>query len=256
MLRAAALVPPTALLVLPEADPALDDARAEARAAVATLVGAAARRVVVVSPGRFAGVAGVLHPTLRAAGIPDERSGLGSVVLGVPRAEPTAPTGRPPAAGSAPVPVDDVAAAVGLALLAAAGWTGQVEVLGSGGTEATALRETGRRLAEDDVALLLVGGLSARRGPDAPLAEDPRAAQVDSAIAADLRRLGGPVDPVARGRLADLDPALARDLAISAFAPWQVLLGALDAGAADLRADLRVSVPAGATYAIATWARP
>ncbi len=140
-----------------------------------------------------------------------------------------------------------------LALLAELGWAGPVEVVLVAGSDAAALRELGRDLAAEDVALLLVGGLSARRGPEAPLAEDPRAAEVDSRVAQDLERLGRPGDGGAAERLAALDPGLARELAISAWAPWQVLLGAIAGDGPVLRAEARVSVPAGATYAVVGW---
>ncbi|WP_034224060.1 hypothetical protein, partial [Actinotalea ferrariae] len=77
-------------------------------------------------------------------------------------------------------------------------------------------------------------------------------------------------DPAGAARLADLDPALAAALAVSAWAPWQVLLGAAgtqDDGAkgggtvddGGLRRPLRgswllSSVPLGTTYLVAHWA--
>lgn len=264
MLRAAALIPPTCLLVLPSAPAAFDDVRGEARAAVARLVGCGARRVVVLVPRAPAPAAddrpvggsssvlasGAMRPSLRAAGIPDSRSGLLDVVVGVP--EP----GHEAAGGAGgPTVVDDVPGALALALLAAAGWAGPVEVVAVGGLDAPALREQGRLLGRDDVALLLVGGLSARRGPDAPLAEDPRAPEVDAVIGADLARIGRPGDAGAHARLASVDPVLATELAISAWAPWQVLLGALETDGPRLDPAATVSVPAGATYAVIGWER-
>ena len=66
------------------------------------------------------------------------------------------------------------------------------------------------------VGAVLLGGGSARRGPHAPLAQDPRAAEADAALEAWLATLdpGGP---------AGLDDALAAELAISALGPARVL---------------------------------
>ncbi len=173
--------------------------------------------------------------------------------------------------GSGDEVVDDVPAAVALALLADAGWTAAVEVLAVAEGEAPALHRVGRELATDDVALLLMGGLSARRGPDSPLAEDPRAAAFDEAVAADLAltgrgpRSGAPAttqhDATGAGsareeaahRLAAVDLTLAQALAVSAWGPWQVLLGALATPGPAMDATVSVSVPAGATYAVAGW---
>jgi len=226
--------------------------RDDVRAAVAQIVAAGAERIVVVVPGDAAWGRDVLqglHPTFRAAGIDDERSGLTGVVVGATLAG----SGTPPVD---PLPVDDVPAAIGLALLADASWGGAVEVVGTQGEQAVALRRLGTLLAEDDIAILLVGGLSARRGPDAPLAEDPRAAAVDEAILADLSRLGTSDQDAAVARLAGMDAALAEALAISAWGPWQVLLGALTAAGGDgpaMRAAVSAGAPAGATYAVALW---
>lgn len=264
MLRAAALIPPTALLVLPSVPVAFDAVRRDARVAVERLVGSGAPRVVVLVPWANCGApgdptgggpvsalaSGTMHPSLRAVGIDDVRSRLVDVVVGA-AAGGDVPGSRP----GAPTVVDDVPGAVALALLAAAGWRGQVEVVAVGGDDAEALRGHGRLLGQDDVALLLVGGLSARRGPDAPLAEDPRAEGVDGVIAHDLLRIGRPGDIDASARLTEVDPALARELAISAWAPWQVLLGALETDGPELGAVMSVSVPAGATYAVVGWER-
>ncbi len=70
----------------------------------------------------------------------------------------------------------------------------------------------------------MLGDGSARRGPKAPGHFDERAAAFDAAVekavrAGDLRAL------------LDLDPALARDLMATGRQAWQVLAGALRAGA-------------------------
>jgi hypothetical protein len=241
VLVAAALVPPTALLVpgASGATPVLGTERAAAVAAVTALRGARPDVVVVVAPCRDAPShrTGRLRPTLAAAGIEDAR-------LGWP---PRPSYGRGPA-----VPVEDVAAAVGLLLLDRAGWTGPVEVAGVGAAPAPELHRTGADLVADRAAaLLLVGGLSARRGPDGPLAPDERAAVADDAAIADLTDLG----PAARRRLAEVPAQLADELATSAWAPWQVLLGALpdDAAAPARTTRHHVGAPFGATYASLSW---
>ncbi len=252
MLVAAALVPPTALLVpgASGATPVLGVERAAAVAAATAVRAARPDVVVVVAEGRGPGrhVPGRLQPSLAAAGVDDARLGWA----------PRASYGR----GRATV-VEDVAAAVGLLLLDRAGWTGPVElatVAGpAGGADPAQLRSVGARLVVGrPTALLLVGGLSARRGPDGPLDTDERAAVVDDAAVSDLADLG----PAARSRLAAVPAVLAVELAISAWAPWQVLLGAVDAPepapaaeSAPVPTTVRhhVSAPFGATYATLSW---
>jgi len=244
VLVAAALVPPTALLV-PGASgttPVLGVERAAAVAAATAVRVARPEVVVVVAPGREPGrhVVGRLHPTLAASGLDDARLGWA----------PRASHGRGPA-----LVVDDTAAAVGLLLLDRAGWTGPVELATVGVAEPVDLQATGARLvAGRSVALLLVGGLSARRGPDGPLETDPRAAVADDAAVRDLTDLG----PAARARLAAVPAQLAVALATSAWAPWQVLVGAVDApdGAPEtppVTVRHHVSAPFGATYASISW---
>ncbi len=238
MLVAAALVPPTALLV-PGASggtPVLGVERSAAVAATTALRAAQPDVVVLVAPSRDAPVhtTGHLHPSLAAAGVDDGCLGWA----------PRATYGRGPA-----ILVDDVPAAVGLLLLDRAGWTGPVELAGVGLAPAEELRTIGTRLVADRAtALLLVGGLSARRGPDGPLASDERAAVLDDAMVSDLSDLGD----AARSRLAAVSPQLALELAISAWAPCQVLLGAVpDEPPAAVRHH--VSAPFGATYACLSW---
>ena len=250
MLVAAALVPPTALLVpgASGATPVLGVERAAAVAAATALRAARPDVVVVVAPGRDAGrhAVGRLHPTLAAAGLDDARLGW----------TPRATYGRGPA-----VLVDETAGAVGVLLLDRAGWTGPVELVTVGMAEPAALQALGARLVSGrSTALLLVGGLSARRGPDGPLETDERAALVDDATVSDLGDLG----PAARSRLAGVPPQLAVELAVSAWAPWQVLVGAVEAsdgspttGAPTTGAPTtvrhHVSAPFGATYATFSW---
>lgn len=247
VLVAAALVPPTALLVPGSSGmgPVLGVERAAAVAAATALRAAQPEVVVVVAPSRDAPVrvSGRLHPSLAAAGIDDAR-------LGWP---PRATYGRGPA-----VLVDDVAAAVGLLLLDRAGWMGPTEVAGVGMAPVPDLRNTGVEIVTGrSTGLLLVGGLSARRGPDSPLAPDERAALLDDATVDDLGDFG----PGARERLGAVPAKTALELAISAWAPWQVLLGAVGAGpegpgGVDERPAAvvhHVSAPFGATYVSLSW---
>lgn len=240
---AAALVPPTALLVpgVSGATPVLGVERAAAVAAATAVRAARPDVVVVVAEGRGPArhVTGRLHPSLAASGVDDARLGWA----------PRASYGR----GRATV-VDEVAGAVGLLLLDRAGWTGPVELAGVGHADPAELHDLGARLVADrSAALLLVGGLSARRGPDGPLDTDERAAVVDDAAVSDLADLG----PAARARLAAVPARLAEELAISAWAPWQVLLGAVDGEPAPAAAPTtvrhHVSAPFGATYATLSW---
>jgi hypothetical protein len=236
VLVAAALVPPTALLVPGAAGRAdvLADERATALDAVRILVDAGPEVVVVVPPGTGPVALGRLRPSLAAAGVDD------AALDWSPRPTRGAGRGRR---------VDDVAAAVGLLLLDHAGWGGPVEVLPAPPTDGATLRMRGDELANGArrVALLLVGGLSARHGPDGPLATDERASSVDAAVLADLIDLDGP----ARSRLAGVPAHLAGVLAISAWGPWQVLVGAAPGNPASV--THHASVPFGAAYAILAW---
>lgn len=245
MLVAAALVPHSALLVpgAAGATQVLDVERAAAVAAVADLLVAGPEVVVVVAAGPGEHLTGRLQPSLAAAGIDD-------TWLGWP-ARPTA------GAGGVRI-VRDVGASVALHLLGAAGWAGPVEVLTVPPEDGPGLRALGGDVAAGRrTGLLLAAGLSARRGPGSPIPPDERAAAVDDAVLADLVDLGA----AAAGRLAAVPP----DLAVSAWAPWQVLLGAVGpvgpdgpdeprGGPAPLRGDLRlVGAPFGATYAVLVW---
>lgn len=229
MLVAAALVPHTALLVpgaAGAADP-LDTVRSASLAAIHELTAASPDRVVVVAPqppGSPRLLSGSLRPSLAAAGIDDDALGWD------PRSE-GAPHDDGPRSDLGNVEVNPgVGASVALLLLRAAGWTGPVSAVTVATEDAAGLRDLGAELVvgAERVALVLAATLSARRGPDAPLPTDPRASTVDDAVLADLADLGS--HSVAR--LAAVPAELARDLAISAWGPWQVLLGALREGAA------------------------
>ena len=169
--------------------------------------------------------------------------------------------------------VDGPAAATALLLLAHAGWTGPVTLVDvaapgggtppgggaqpGGGTlpagvdRAAGLAALGRGLTTgpDRVGVLVAGSLSARRGPAAPLAEDERAGAVDAAMLAALADAG----PDARTRLAGLGPRLAAELAVTAWAPWQVAVGAVPDGATPRAAVHHTAAPFGVTYVVASW---
>lgn len=258
MLRAAALVPETVLLVPGAAGRAhvLDAERAAAVEAVARVVHAEPARLVVVAPGRRAtSYTGPLVPSLAAAGLAQDALGW--------------PVGPSPHAAASPTPLTEVAAALGVLLVQRAGWTGDVEVLIAAGEDARALRGRGAGLAQDDVGLVVVGSLSARHGPDAPLPDDPEAAEVDATLLADLAR-----GAAGLRRAADLPAGRAAALAIGAWAPLQVLAGAagvhddvtVAAGPDGAQPDpapagvllaevLHASVVQGACHAVATWVR-
>jgi hypothetical protein len=244
VLLTAVLVPETALLVPGAAGSAdvLFEERSAVLGALRDLVAAGPSRVVVVaSAPRSVALTGPLRPSLTAAGID------GGSTWAAP-------------AGDA-VEVTDVGPAVALLALAAAGWSGETSVLLVGPEPGALLTATagledlgvpggrGRREAEH-VGLVLVGSLSARRGPGAPLPEDERAPATDDAVLRDLLDLG----PEARARLAAFPATLAEELAISAWAPWQVLVSVVDADVRRWRGELRlVSAPLGATCAVIEW---
>lgn len=254
MLVAAALVPETVLLLPGAAGSAsvLPDERAAAAQAVRSLLDAHPERVVVVvtSPGASTTrlLADPVRPSVGGAGVPHAVLGSSSAHDG--------PRGRD---GATLVP--DVGASVLVALLRASGWAGAVDVLlladDDDGAEPRAADPTRTDpalgapavpLGPGRTALLLGGSLSARHGPDGPLPDDPRAPEVDRALARDLAAADGP----ARARLAAFPAADARALAISAHGPWRVLLRA--ARDLDLRGHLLLeSAPSGAAYAVLAW---
>ncbi len=249
VLDIAALVPDTALLVpgAAGASEVLTDVRTAAVAAVTELVDAGPARVVVVAPGTADRMRpGPFRPSLAAAGIDDA-----ALAWVAPPAHPEV----------TPTTVHGPAAAVALLLLARAGWTGPVTLVEVAGPGEEALTVAPGRAAElaalgsgvvgglERVGVVVAGSLSARRGPDAPLPQDPRAAAVDGGMLADLADGG----PDARGRLAVMAPDLARDLAVTAWAPWQLVIGAVGRRTAVRAAVHHVSAPLGATYVVATW---
>lgn len=237
MLVAAALVPETALLVPAaggRADP-VPDVRSAALEAVRGLVAPPAEQVVVV-PGAATAALRVL-----ARGSAGARRALSDGLAG---AGVRGPVDGAASDGAAV----DVAGAVALHLLAAVGSPAPAHVVPDPAAAAA-------MVAQRPSALLLMGSLSARRGPDGPLPDDPRAAAVEDALVDDLLRL----DRAARSGLAALDEALLDDLAVSAHRPLRALLVAADAreqaGAGVLAGELlHRSAPFGATYVVVRWA--
>lgn len=241
MFLGAALVPDTALLVpgaggTADAGAVLRDAALSAVEQVARDAVAASGVVVVVAPGRrHREVVGAVRASLGGAGIPDGALGW------------------PPAGGEG-LPRAGVSASVGILLLAQLGLRPArvLEVTADqGAPEGTGalLRGAGSALVERaPTALVVVGSPSGRHGPDAPLPDDPRAPAYDDAVLADLADAG----PRARARLVALDPALAAELAVTGWAPWQVLAGAARTTPVVVGL-LRRTVLAGATHAVLTW---
>ncbi|MBU5422658.1 hypothetical protein KQI48_08275 [Cellulomonas hominis] len=227
MSPAVVFLPDTALLV-PGAAGRADPAAALREAAVAAVreaSGVTDGPVLVVAPARRAGT--LTHPVA---------TGLGAAGLAAPSG-PDRPAARA-----------DVPASVALVLLRAAGVSAPVDVV-----------EVPRAAAEVPVLppgaalLVVVGSPSARQGVDAPLAEDPRAAEVDAALLAGLA--GGPA--ALASALVALGPRDAAALAVSGWAPWSAALAAL--GDEPVRVAAHVpAVVAGAPHCVTAWlpARP
>jgi hypothetical protein len=101
-------------------------------------------------------------------------------------------------------------------------------------------------LAEaEDVALLVMGDGSARRGPTAPGYVDPRAAPFDEAVIAALRA----GDAAA---LAALDPVLGEAVLAAGVRAWRAAGRLLDGGSYDAEV-LYADDPYGVSYVVATW---
>jgi hypothetical protein len=222
-------LPDTALLV-PGAGGAADPAAGLRAAALAALSAVdAGERVLVVAPGRRSRV--LPHPVglgLGAAGL-DGAAGL---------------EGAAPAA--AHLDRADVAASTALVLLRAAGVRRPVDVVEL--TRTTPDHVPPPRSGADVGLLVVVGSLSARHGPDAPLADDPRAPAADAALLAAL----GTGPPALADALDALGADGARDLAISAAGPWRSALRLIPDGAVEV-AVTHAEVLAGAQHAVAAW---
>lgn len=245
MLITVALVPDVAVLVPGAAGDAevLADVRAAALGAVAAVQAERPERLLVVAPGDREELWTGRRPSLAAAGIADAWVAPGWGIA-ADDARPRLP----------------VAASVGVALLhrsapEGAGPPDPVVLTVPADLSPARCRERGRDLAgPGSLGMVVVGSGSARHGPDGPLADDARAADVDAQLVADLADAG----PEARARLAGLDPGLARELAVTGRAPWQVLVGAIEAAAGRSAGGVRsellaASAPFGAQYVVAAW---
>ncbi len=251
-------VPDTALLVPGAAGRAvvLSELREQAVAALAEAVGNRPGRVVVIAPGsadRY--LAAPVTTGLGAAGIPERVVGGGTGSGARP--------GAPAPGGGRPRPSRaDVAASAALVLLGLAGSAPDVvdgvDVLevGRRSTDGAALRRHGVELAEPAPAtVVVVGSLSARHGPDAPLPDDPRAAAVDARLLAALQTGERELTAV----LDDLGAGVATELAVSGWGPWQVASGlvaawsAARAGATSCGRLHGHGTPFGAQHAVASW---
>lgn len=250
MITAAALCPWPPLLVreLTGADPVLPELRDACGAAVAALLSGRPERVAMVAPGSST-------TTWPADGR------LNVAAFGGIPASPVSDICRPetgdrvsdicsPAAGTGVKyerPALPPAAGIGAYLLDQASYRGPRVIWTVSQDEAPAgCAKLGAELAAAGprTALLVLGDGSARRGPKAPGAFDPRAgafdAEVERAVrAADLEAL-----------LA-VDPALARELMATGRPAWQVLAGAL-AGTAPTAEVRYADDPFGVMYLVAS----
>jgi len=207
----ALFVPETALLV-----PGVAGRAEELRTVREASIGAA-QRLVAGAPARVVVVGPAPRPrTADAASLCASLAPLGVAERHLGWPAPCTLAGCPEHLG-APPDVDAVAApatAVGLRLLAAAGWTGPTTVV-----EVAPFPVTDDAVDLAGADLLVLGSLSARREDASPRAADPRAIPTDTALAADL---AAPA-PAALARLGDLDTALADELDITGAGPWRLV---------------------------------
>jgi hypothetical protein len=228
VLSAVVLLPDTVLLVpggAGRADPA------------AGLRAAAVEALRAADPGPDGRVL-VLAPATRDREL-THPVGVGLGAAGLP-----GPAGRADAV--APWSRADVPASTALVLLDLAGCRAPVDV--------RELARSGGSTTADDTGtattLVVVGSPSARHGADAPLAEDPRAPEVDARLLAALA--DGPAALAAA--LDALGPDAARELAVSGWAPWRAALGLLAAERTPVQAvTCTTAVVAGAQHAVARW---
>ncbi len=235
MITAAALCPWPPLLVreLTGADPVLPELRDACAAAVAALLTDGPDLVAVVAPGPVTAACPADGRLNVAAFGGDRVSDICSPAAGtgVGYARP----GLPPAAG------------IGAYLLDQAGYPGPRVIWTVSEDEPPAgCRKLGADLAATSqrTALLVLGDGSARRGPKAPGAFDPRAAAFDASVERAVR--AADLDA-----LLAVDPALARDLMATGRPAWQVLAGAL-AGTAPAAHVRYADDPFGVRYLVAS----
>ncbi|WP_263119369.1 hypothetical protein [Cellulomonas sp. RIT-PI-Y] len=258
------LLPDSALLV-PGASGALADPLGEARSAALQVLQQVPRHgtALVIAPGRRARVlSGPFGDGLAAAGIG------GTAVRRRP--EPV-DDGRPEEGTVVRAAVPGVGAAAALALLRLTGHepdrTATVLEVAPGGVPAppdpdSAIVDPGGAaeqpepdvpgLPSDPRLVVVVGSLSARHGPDAPLPDDPAAIAVDVALLTALAAGPRALAEVLRDlRLPESDR-----LAITGGRPWRAALSLLarDGALPDADAELLWSgAPGGAQHAVARW---
>ena len=244
MIIAAALCPWPPLLVreLTGADPVLPELRDACAAAVAALLSGSPGRVVVVAPGTattswpadgrlnvaaFGGLAAASQdPASPISGLGSPEAGdPSSGLCGPDPGGPQSGIGRPPAGAGVREsrPALPPAAGMGAYLLDLAAYRGPRVIWTVGEDETPAdCRKLGAELAAGGqrTALLVLGDGSARRGPKAPGAFDPRAAAFDAGVERAVREAD-------LDALLAVDPALARGLMATGRPAWQVLAGAL-----------------------------
>jgi hypothetical protein len=204
--------PPLLVRELTGADPVLPELRDVCAAAVAALLADRPELVAVVAPGPATS-------TWPADGR------LNIAAFGGGPAKPVSDICRPPAGAGVGYgrPALPPAAGIGAYLLDQAGYQGPRVIWTVSEEEPPAgCRKLGAELAAAGprTALLALGDGSARRGPKAPGAFDPRAAAFDAEVERAVR------DADLDALLA-IDPALARDLMATGRPAWQVLAGAL-----------------------------
>jgi hypothetical protein len=118
---------------------------------------------------------------------------------------------------------------------------------GAPGVVVTGAADGAALVADQDLALLVLGDGSACRDLKAPGYLDERAAPYDAAVAAALRDADNTT-------LLALDPVLSDELLVAGRAAWQALAGA--AGDARFTGDLTYdAAPYGVGYFVATWSR-
>ena len=262
MITAAALCPWPPLLVreLTGADPVLPELRDACAAAVRELLRAQPEVVTVVAPGPVTSSwpgNGRLN-VAAFGGLPPPSSAPDEAVSDICSPDP----GDAVSDICSPDPGDAVpdicslppAAGIGAYLLDQAGYPGRRVIWTVSQDEPPAgCGKLGAELAAAGprTALLALGDGSARRGPKAPGAFDPRAAAFDAEVERAVR--AADLDA-----LLAVDPALARDLMATGRPAWQVLAGALagrrraasPAPAADVR---YAGDPFGVLYLVATF---
>jgi hypothetical protein len=239
VITAAALCPWPPLLVreLTGADPVLPELRDACAAAIAALLTDGPDLVAVVAPG-----------PVTAACPADGR--LNVAAFGGHPASPVSDMCSP-AAGTGvryERPALPPAAGMGTYLLDQAAYLGPRVIWTVSEDEPPAgCRKLGADLAatRQRTALLVLGDGSARRGPKAPGAFDPRAAAFDASVERAVRAADLDV-------LLAIDPALARDLMATGRPAWQVLAGALT-GTAPATHVRYADDPFGVRYLVASF---